>query len=35
MDIADSANDQGTSDMLLSIMGGLQKHVWMLNAYMG
>ena len=33
--LADSANDQGTSDMLLAIVGGLQKHVWMLNAYMG
>ena len=33
--LADSAYDQGTSDMLLAIVGGLQKHVWMLNAYMG
>lgn len=35
IDIADSANDQGTSDMLLSIVGGLEKHIWMLNAYLG
>lgn len=35
MDIADRANDQGTSDMFLAIVGGLQKHVWMLNAYLG
>ena len=33
--LADSANDQGTSDMLLAIVGRLQKHVWMPNAYMG
>jgi starvation-inducible DNA-binding protein len=35
MDLAQKANDEGTSDMLLSIIGGLQKHVWMLNAYLG
>lgn len=35
IDIADSANDQGTSDMLHSIVGGLEKHIWMLNAYLG
>jgi starvation-inducible DNA-binding protein len=35
MDIAEKANDEGTIDMLLSIVGGLQKHVWMLNAYLG
>ena len=35
MEIAEKANDQGTSDMFLSIIGGLQKHVWMLNAYIG
>lgn len=35
MDMAEKANDEGTSDMLLSIISGLQKHVWMLNAYLG
>lgn len=33
MKLAEAANDQGTSDMLLGIIGGLQKHVWMLKAY--
>ncbi len=35
MELAEKANDEGTSDMLLGIIGGLQKHVWMLNAYLG
>ncbi|WP_338472003.1 DNA starvation/stationary phase protection protein [Niallia sp. XMNu-256] len=35
MELAEKANDEGTSDMLLGVIGGLQKHVWMLNAYLG
>ncbi|WP_428911253.1 Dps family protein [Niallia sp. Krafla_26] len=35
MDLAEKEDDQGTSDMLLSIVSGLQKHVWMLQAYIG
>lgn len=35
MKLAEDSNDQGTSDMLLSIMGSLHKHVWMLKAYLG
>ena len=32
---AEDAGDQGTSDMLLGIIGSLQKHIWMLKAYLG
>jgi starvation-inducible DNA-binding protein len=35
MKLAENAYDQGTSDTLLSINGSLQKHVWMLKAYLG
>jgi starvation-inducible DNA-binding protein len=35
MKLAENAYDQGTSDILLSISGSLQKHVWMLKAYLG
>ena len=35
MKLAENAYDQGTSDVLLSINGSLQKHVWMLKAYLG
>ncbi|MCR8641212.1 DNA starvation/stationary phase protection protein [Paenibacillus sp. N1-5-1-14] len=35
MEIAQEAGDDGTSDMLLEIKGGLDKHVWMLNAFLG
>lgn len=35
MEIAEKADDQGTIDMFLSILSSLQKHVWMLNAYLG
>jgi starvation-inducible DNA-binding protein len=35
MKIAEEANDQGTSDMLLGMVGSLQKHIWMLKAYLG
>ncbi|CAJ1003726.1 Dps family protein [Brevibacillus aydinogluensis] len=35
MSIAEQANDQATSDMFLEISTSLQKHVWMLQAYLG
>ena len=35
MKLAENAYDQGTSDILLSINGSLQKHVWMLKTYLG
>ncbi|PCN43109.1 DNA starvation/stationary phase protection protein [Brevibacillus laterosporus] len=35
MDIAQEAGDESTSDMLLGTVTDLQKHVWMLNAYLG
>ncbi len=35
MSIADELNDQTTGDMLLAIRSGLEKHVWMLTAYLG
>jgi starvation-inducible DNA-binding protein len=35
MRLAENAYDQGTSDILLSINGSLQKHVWMLKSYLG
>jgi len=35
MEIAGNAEDETTSDMLLGILGGLEKHVWMLEAYLG
>lgn len=34
-ELADGANDEGTADLLLSITGSLEKHVWMLKAYLG
>lgn len=34
-ELADQANDEGTADLLLSISGSLEKHVWMLKAYLG
>ena len=35
-ELADGANDEGTSsDLLLSIEGSLEKHIWMLKAYLG
>ena len=34
MKLAENAYDQGTSDVLLSINGSLQKHVWMLKSYL-
>lgn len=33
--IADSCDDEDTADLLLGIKTGLEKHVWMLNAFIG
>jgi starvation-inducible DNA-binding protein len=35
MAIAEQANDEITGDMLLAIHSSLEKHVWMLKAYLG
>lgn len=35
MEIAEKANDETTGDMLLAIHTGLEKHVWMLNSFLG
>ncbi|WP_223068888.1 Dps family protein [Paenibacillus caui] len=35
MKAADEAGDQATSDLLLGIAAALDKHIWMLNAYLG
>jgi starvation-inducible DNA-binding protein len=35
MDLADSVKDQVTGDMLLAIHSSLDKHVWMLNSFLG
>ncbi|MBM7605121.1 starvation-inducible DNA-binding protein [Metabacillus crassostreae] len=35
METAESINDETTGDMLLAIHSSLEKHVWMLNAYLG
>jgi starvation-inducible DNA-binding protein len=32
---AEEANDETTGDMLLAIHSSLEKHVWMLKAYLG
>ncbi|WP_238933569.1 Dps family protein [Brevibacillus choshinensis] len=32
--VADQADDEATADMLLSIQSGLEKHVWMLKAFL-
>jgi starvation-inducible DNA-binding protein len=34
MEIADQAEDEETYDMLLAIRGGLEKHNWMLKAFL-
>ncbi|MCM3081160.1 MULTISPECIES: Dps family protein [Brevibacillus] len=34
MEIADQADDEETYDMLLAIRGGLEKHNWMLKAFL-
>lgn len=35
MEIAESVNDETTGDMFLAIYSGLEKHVWMLNSFLG
>ncbi|WP_286229465.1 Dps family protein [Neobacillus mesonae] len=35
MSLADEQNDETTGDMLLAIHSGLEKHVWMLTAFLG
>lgn len=35
MSLAEELNDETTGDMLLAIHSGLEKHVWMLSAYLG
>lgn len=35
MSIAANMNDETTGDMLLAIHSGLEKHVWMLTAFLG
>lgn len=35
MQMADSAHDETTADMLLAIHSSLEKHVWMLNSFLG
>lgn len=35
MKAAEEAGDQATSDLLLGIVESLEKHNWMLNAYLG
>ncbi len=34
MEVAEKAGDEGTSDILLGLCTSLEKHVWMLNAYL-
>ncbi len=35
MSLADEVSDETTGDMLLAIHSGLEKHVWMLSAFLG
>ncbi|WP_226678682.1 Dps family protein [Mesobacillus jeotgali] len=35
MELAEEVNDETTSDLLLSIHSGLEKHMWMLNSFLG
>ncbi|MBT2719965.1 Dps family protein [Bacillus sp. ISL-46] len=35
MSFAEEKNDETTGDMLLAIHSGLEKHVWMLTAFLG
>lgn len=35
IEVATSANDEVTGDMLLGIQASLDKHIWMLNAFLG
>ncbi|WP_281868964.1 Dps family protein [Brevibacillus parabrevis] len=34
MEAAEQAGDEATEDMLLSIRSGLEKHIWMLKAFL-
>lgn len=35
MEVAEKAGDETTGDMLLAIHASLEKHVWMLNSFLG
>jgi len=35
MSLAEELHDETTGDMLLAIHSGLEKHVWMLTAFLG
>ncbi|MBI0577424.1 DNA starvation/stationary phase protection protein [Neobacillus cucumis] len=35
MNLAGELNDETTGDMLLAIHSGLEKHIWMLQAFLG
>jgi starvation-inducible DNA-binding protein len=35
MSLSEEVNDETTGDMLLAIHSGLEKHVWMLSAFLG
>ncbi|MBD8007364.1 Dps family protein [Bacillus norwichensis] len=35
MELADQSGDETTGDMLLAIHQSLEKHLWMLNAFLG
>lgn len=35
MELAGSVNDETTEDMFLAIHSALEKHVWMLNSFLG
>ncbi|EJL44241.1 general stress protein 20U [Brevibacillus agri] len=34
IEAAEQADDEATADMLLEIRSGLEKHIWMLNAFL-
>jgi len=35
MELAEKAGDETTGDLFLAIQGSLEKHVWMLNSFLG
>lgn len=35
MEAAEQADDEATGDLFLGILSSLEKHIWMLNAYLG
>lgn len=35
MELAQNAGDETTADMLLAVHSSLEKHVWMLNSFLG